>query len=341
MATRRRFLTIAATCAALGPLASARALASGRPAADLPEPVTWRGVALGALASMTLVHPDREHARALLARSLDELARLEAIFSLYRPDSALARLNRSGELAAPATELVELLSFGLELARRTDGAFDPTVQPLFALYIDHFRQPDADPAGPSREAIARSLAAVGHRHVELDAGRIRLRQAGAAVTLNGIAQGYITDRIAATLRAGGLDDILLDLGEGRASGRRPDGTPWRVAVADPADPSRTLVDVPLGSEAGMHPALATSGGYGTRFGTDPRIHHLLDPRTGHSANHHASVSVAAPNATLADGLATALAILPPARARAVLANYPTVDAWFIDGAGRVTRDPGA
>ena len=90
---------------------------------------------------------------------------------------------------------------------------------------------------------------------------------------------------------------------GRAAGRRADGQPWRAAVADPADPSGSaLFELLLGDAPGLLSALATSGGYGTRFGPDPLVHHLLDPATGRSANHLASVTVAAPRATLADGL---------------------------------------
>ncbi len=336
MLNRRRFLAIAASCAAAGSLPAFRALAAPPPPSSV-----WKGEAMGALASMTLVHPDRAHARATIASCVAEIERLEAVFSLYRPDSALSRLNAAGELADPPTELVELLSFGLSLAQSSNGAFDPTVQPLFRLYLDHFCAPGAPASGPSAKAIAESLRLVDFSAVELEGDRIRLARAGAGVTLNGVAQGFVTDRIADLLRASGFENVLIDLGEGRALGHRPDGAPWRAAIADPAEPSRALFDLPLGSDTGMLPALATSGGYGTRFGPDPLIHHLLDPKTGRSANYYASVSVTAPRATLADGLSTTLSILPPARRDALLASYPSVRAWFVDFAGRVSEPAAA
>ena len=92
MPTRRRFLSIAASCAAFGAMPVPLALA----AAPLPQPTVWKGVAMGALASLTLVHPDRQHAQAMLERCVAEVERLEDVFSLYRPDSALSRLNRLG-----------------------------------------------------------------------------------------------------------------------------------------------------------------------------------------------------------------------------------------------------
>ena len=96
---------------------------------------------------------------------------------------------------------------------------------------------------------------------------------------------------------------------------------------------RLLVFLQIGAD-GMN-ALATSAGHGTRFGPDPGIHHLLDPHTGRSANHYLSVSVAARRATLADGLSTTLSLLPPERARALLARHPSTRAYLVDAAGRI------
>lgn len=328
MTTRRRFISIVATCGACGP-------ATARAETD-PASTAWRGTALGSPASMSIVHPDRARARASVAGCVHEIARLEAILSLYRPDSALSRLNAEGELREPPHELLELLSFALALSQRSGGAFDPTVQPLYRLYADHFAAPGAPTSGPAPAAIARVLRSVDFRAVELRADRIRLGRRGMALTLNGVAQGFITDRIADRLRAAGYDHVLVDLGEARALGQRPGGGAWRAAIGDPLEPALTRVSLPLGDAPGAFAALATSAGAGTRFGTDPRVHHLLDPRTGRSANHWRSVSVAAARATVADGLSTTLALVPPARAGELLDAEPSARAWFIDDAGRVT-----
>jgi thiamine biosynthesis lipoprotein len=331
MRSRRRFISILSACGALAPLARA-GIAGGA----VPGPrIVWKGIAMGALASMTLVHPDRARAQATIRQCVLEIDRLESIFSLYRPGSALSRLNAKGESDDAPQELIELLSFALALAKRSDGAFDPTVQPLYRLYADHFARPAAPAGGPPAEAIDDVLRLVDFSAVRIDAGRIRLRRPGMAITLNGVAQGFVTDRIADLLRRAGFDDVLIDLGEARALGQRPEGGPWRAALADPLRPARTLLDLPLGEAGGAFPALATSAGYGTRFGPDPRIHHLLDPHTGRSAQHHASVSVAAPRAALADGLSTALSVIDPSRAARLLAWYGPLRAYFVDDAGQV------
>lgn len=333
MLSRRRFLTIAAAAA------GAPALATLTAAAPPPPLRVWNGVALGARATIRIAHPDAALADRLIARSTAEIARMETIFSLYRPDSALVRLNRDGVLREPPVELVEVLSLALAVARQSGGAFDPTVQPLFGLYAAHFARPDADPAGPSPERIAAVLERVDYRAVRVEPDHVRLGGNGAAVTLNGIAQGYVTDRVADLLRGEGLDDVLLDLGEVCGSGRRPDGIPWQVGIADPQGGEKPLAGIALSGAPGGLSALATSGGYGTRFDAAGRHHHLLDPKTGRSASRHASVSVLAQRAVIADALSTALSVAPSEAAAAILAYHRPARAYFVSQRGTLWEMP--
>ena len=299
--TRRRFVGISAAAAGLA------ILPFGAIAAMPAQAVRWRGRALGAAAELIVHHHDREHAERLVARAQAEIARLERIFSLYMPDSALSTLNRFGALAAPPQELVEVLEASSQVWALSDGAFDPTIQPLWLAYADHFAAPDADPAGPSRDAIARALALVGLDKVGFNRDRIAFSRPGMALTLNGIAQGFITDRIVDLLRAGGVESTLADIGEIRALGHRPDGSPWRVGIAGSGE-SVDLADR----------AIATSSADGFRFGGPGSPGHILDPRSGLAECLHRSVSVLAPEAATADALATAfrdglLRRLPPDR----------------------------
>ena len=296
--TRRRFIGISAAAGGLSllPLAcGVKAQASA---------VTWRGVALGAVASLQIHHPDRAAAEKLVQRSLAELRRLERLFSLYREDSMLVALNQRGVLEAPPAELVELLGAARRYAELTGGAFDPTVQPLWALYTDHFSKPDADPDGPSAAEVKAALVQVGYGNVLVSRDRIALAHRGMALTLNGIAQGYITDRIVALLRAGGIEHSLVDMGESRALGSRPDGRAWEVGLADPDETRRIAETIPI-----VDQAVATSGGYGFRFDAKGRFNHLFDPKTGQSASRYRSVTVVMPTATAADALSTAFSLL--------------------------------
>jgi thiamine biosynthesis lipoprotein len=311
--TRRRFIAIAAVAASGAAFARAGSAAS--------QLHTWRGVALGAEASIRLAHPDGDEARRLIDACVAEIARLERIFSLYRTDSALSRLNADGRLELPPLELVELLGRAASVSQATGGVFDVTVQPLWQRYAAHFATPGADPGGPD---VADVLPLVDWRGVHVAPTEIALARAGMAVTLNGIAQGYVTDRVADLLRAEGMDHVLIDLGETRALGTHPNGRPWRIGLTDPADPTRIAAHVPL---AGL--ALATSGGYGTRFEVTGRHNHLIDPRTGRSAPALQSVSVLARDATTADAASTALSFLEDGEIGSALARLGALEAHLL------------
>lgn len=300
--TRRRFIGITAAAAGLD------LLAFGGTAAAQARLVTWRGQVMGAAATLQIHHHDQALARRLIERSLVEMRRLEEVFSLYRDDSALAVLNRQGVLLAPPTELVALLAECRRYFELTGGGFDPTVQALWGLYRDHFSRPGADPAGPAAPALRAALARVGFDRVGFSADRIVLPRRGTALTLNGIAQGFATDRVVALLRRAGIESSLIDMGESRALGARPDGTPWRIGIADPDEPDRPATTLEV-----VDRAVATSGAYGFRFDPAGRFNHLFDPRTGACAHLHRSVTVTMPTATAADALSTAFSLMAPER----------------------------
>ncbi len=324
--TRRRFIRISA--AAAGTALLARSGGAGAPEGDaVSRCCTWRGVALGADAMLQVHHPDLAVADRLIEQSLAEVARLEKIFSLYREDSALRRLNRDGRLDEPPLELLDLMGLAEGFSRLTGGAFDVTVQPLWDLYAAHFSRADADPSGPSQAALAAALERVGHDGIEVDTTRIAFTKPGMAVTLNGIAQGYITDRVVDLLRAAGLDCALVDMGESRAIGTRPGGDPWIVGLEDPLHPGRIAERIAV-----VNQAVATSGGYGTQFDGQGRFNHIFDPRSGETSWRHLSVSVIAPSATTADALSTAFCLMPLDAARPVLAGLG-VEAHFVSRDG--------
>jgi thiamine biosynthesis lipoprotein len=261
---------------------------------------------LGALTQIEIRHPDRARARRVLTTALREINRLEGIVSLYRSESALVQLNRDGVVADPPLDLVRVLSEARSFSEITAGCFDVSVQPLWRVYADHFSTYPADSAGPPADAIRRAADLVDYKAIEIDPSCVRLGCQGMALTLNGIAQGYITDRIAELLKQEGFDNVLVDIGEIRAAGQRSVERPWRASIRDPLDSSRTTVELPL-----VNQALATSGSYGFRFDAGGRFHHIFDPRNGACPHAYASVSIVAPTATAADALATACNLMPP------------------------------
>jgi FAD:protein FMN transferase len=287
--TRRRFLAISAACVASPALAA---------------PVyRWRGTAMGSAASLTLVHPD---AAAIAARAAAEIDRLEDIFSLYRAGSALSRLNREATLTAPPFEMLEVLSLAGRVHVATGGLFDPTVQPLWQLHATACAA--GGKATPAQ--IEAALALTGWLRLRYDSTRITL-DPGMGLTLNGIAQGYVADRVATLLRAEGLRDILIDTGEIVALGHAPRGGDWPVTLA--LGGRRSLSDR----------ALATSAPLGTVLDAEGTVGHILDPATGLSApGRWRSISVSAPTAAVADALSTAACLMDRAAIDRALAACP-------------------
>lgn len=298
---RRRFLQIsAAACAGF---------TAGAAAASSPLLYHWQGSAMGAGASITLAHPEAER---IVADCLAEIDRLEDIFSLFRPDSALSRLNRDGILDNPPFEMLALLDICGAVHAAAGGLFDPTVQPLWTLYAEHH----AAGRAPSPAAIEDVLERVGWRHLRHGPDRVALTRSGMALTLNGIAQGYVADRVADRLAASGLTDILVNTGEFRALGGRPDGEPWPVRFEDSRQDAAGGVDL-------RERALATSSPTGTVFDAAGQVGHILNPRTGLPASSRWQlVSVTGPSAAVADGLSTAMCLMSPEEIDDALTHFP-------------------
>lgn len=302
---RRRFITIAA--------AMGTAMMAG-PAIAAPQPVVWRGQSMGASATLRLNHPDPARAPVIVRRVGSELRRLEDIFSLYRADSELSRLNRAGALAAPSPELVGALQLARQVHAATGGRFDPTVQPLWRAYA----------TGADAAALARARDLIGLDRVQVSDERIAMPR-GVELTLNGIAQGVISDRIAAMLRAEGARHTLVDMGEISAIDGRSPSDPWRVALAGGGEVE--LVDR----------ALAVTEAAGFTFDAQGLLPHLIDPDAGAPRAEWRRIAVIAPQAGLADALSTGLSLASGLAIRDTLARLPGVEVHALDAQGRETR----
>lgn len=275
---RRRFLTLSA--AALMPLPG-----------HAQSVTTWEGTGLGTTLSLRLVGADPHHARLTFTRVEAEVARIESLASLHR-DSALTRLNRDGRLAWPSPDLSDLLALAGQVHAATDGAFDPTVQPLWLALAN-----GAD--------LTNAREMIGWHRVRLSGDEVRLAP-GQALTLNGIAQGWAADRIADLLRAQGFTDALIDMGELAAMGE----TNWPATITGPDG-------TPLAETRLTNRALATSSPRGTLVNGQP---HILGPQG--QPPLWQTVSVSAPSAAVADALSTALCLMDRPAIEHTLTTFP-------------------
>jgi thiamine biosynthesis lipoprotein len=299
------------------------------------EPLSLRSAtrssrAFGATVSILAWHTDERSARAAIDAAFTELELVEHLMSVYRGDSELSRLNRHGTLRSPHPCLVEVLRAAEAMSRRSNGAFDATVQPLWELFAEAKRLNTL----PSPADIERTRQEVNWRRVQIGDDRIQLT-GGARITLNGIAQGYATDRAAAALRSAGVAHALVDTGEIGAVGGKPTGEAWTVGIQHPRREDAYISLTRLNGRC-----LATSGDYATTFSGNFRFNHLFDPKTGVSPTELASVSVAAKSATQADALSTAVFVLGAEKGMALIGGTPGADALFVlkDGRTMATKD---
>ncbi|MEE7489834.1 FAD:protein FMN transferase [Methylobacterium oryzae] len=305
---RRRILVGAAGLAGLGGIAAFRVSAASQGLALRSR----AGLAFGTTVALTVAGSDQSTVEAALGEGFAAMRAVEAAASLFRSDSALARLNRDGVLEAPDPHLLTLLRFALALSAETGGAFDPTVQPLWPVWT----QAAARGERPGFDVLRAALARIGWRRVQVGTDRIVL-EPGTALTLNALIQGYAADRVMAALRARGVADAFVDTGEIGAAGAHPDGTPWRLGLADPRHPG-AVADV-IAPFTGF---AATSGDYNMSFSDDRADHHIFDPATGRSPGFLSSVTVTAPTGLVADGLSTACMVLGRERGAALVAAHP-------------------
>ncbi|MCB2114774.1 MAG: FAD:protein FMN transferase [Rhodobacteraceae bacterium] len=274
---RRRFLQIAAAALAVPCTASAE--------------TRWEGVALGADVSVTLRGEPRAAERALDGIAA-LLARMEREFSLFDPSSALCRLNTEGVLG-PSPDFLALCVTAASVHAATGGLFDPTVQPLWRALAEG-RDPTA------------ARAAIGWGRVGVSAGAITL-QPGQALTFNGIAQGYATDRVRDLLAAEGFTEALVNIGEFAAL-----GGPFRIGLADPSAGLLGWRHLASGAMATSSPAAMSVGGGS----------HILAPDG--RAPLWSTVTVEADSAALADGLSTAFCLMDRAVIRKAADALPGV-----------------
>jgi len=308
--------------------------------------VELSGGTMGTTYHIAVAEPGWEGPRldALTSAVAACLAEMDRQMSVYRPDSEISRVNAAGagEAVEVSADFAGVLSFALDVARRSGGVFDPTVAPLVEVWGFGANGRRAPPPGPAEIEAAR--ADVGHGLVRVEGRRVVKDRPGTRLDLNAIAPGYGVDAVSRALRSLGATNYFVEIGgEVHAAGLNAFGKPWRIGVDYPswdALPGDSLLGVLHLSGA----AVATSGNYRNyRADADgARYTHILDPRTGQSLRRpQTSVSVVARDAMTADALATTLFVMGPDDGLPWLRReFPGVEAYFVlrEGAKDALRE---
>lgn len=263
--------------------------------------------------TITVNSDDQNAANEAVDACATRVAELDALLAPSGEASELARLNAAeGVPTTVSADVQALVEAAVSAAHETDGAFDPTVYPLTAAWgftSGKHRTPSAD-------ELATLLPHVDYEAVTVDDATDTVSLAnGAQIDVGGVAKGFAADELQSILAEHGVASALLDLGGNvTAVGAKPDGSPWKVGVADPAAPDQLAGTLEL-SDA----TVSTSGAYQRFFTDDAGVlrHHLIDPSTGYPADSDlVSASVIGPNGARCDALSTALYVMGLDRALA-------------------------
>lgn len=263
--------------------------------------------AMGTLVNISIFGERDEKAREATRDAFVEIRLIDSLMSTHRRYSLLSRINRraGSESLRADFRLVEVLAASIEWSRRTGGLFDVTTLGLLRAW--GFREGDQPPgaSGTARsESVREALAGVDWRSVSIEGESVGLRTARSAVDLGGIAKGYAVDRAIAVLRdKWGIRRAIVEAGgDLYALGSPPDAAGWKIALAHPTRPGRSIATFELADRA-----VATSGNYATRIESEGESRtDIFDPHTGEPAAGWSSLTTLAATAIDADAASTTL-----------------------------------
>jgi thiamine biosynthesis lipoprotein len=304
-------------------------------AQDLPVRYEASHSAMGTVFTVVAYGRDARFLAEVTNEAFEEIDRLDAQMSNYRPESELAGINRLAARQAVVVEprLFQLIRDSLRSSDETGGAFDITVGPLMKAW-GFFR---GQGRLPSPSELRQVLKRVGSRRVKLDQARrtISFAAEGMELDLGGIAKGYAVDQGVEILRANGVTSALVSSGTSSlyALGAPPEERAWKITLRDPYDAEKVGNVVYL-----KNYSLSASGSYEKFFQLAGRTYcHILDPRTGRPVESMLATAVLAPHAVQSDALSTAFFVLGVEGSRKYLATHPNLAALSYQPAG-VQRD---
>jgi thiamine biosynthesis lipoprotein len=259
----------------------------------------------------TTIQVAAEGSRDKLVPGFQEVRRFtedcEARFSRFSEDSELCQLNRrAGSWFQASPEMMDLMGNALELYWLTDGLFDPSI-------LEALQQAGYDRSMDEIKVLGQLPSAIVHQPAASHFGQTRLDPTGSVIYLpadvqvdfGGIAKGWIAEK-AAQLLSDYTPACAVGIGGDMFFRGTPDGeTGWQVSLEDPLDEQNVLTILNPGPGA-----LATSSVTRRRWSQGNQVrHHIIDPRTGTSAEvEWLSVTAGALKATTAEALAKAILI---------------------------------
>jgi len=281
---------------------------------------------MNTLVSMTVQDPSRERATQAMETAFQSMHDLVPIFNRFDPASHVSHLNSTGVLRDVPPPLAQVLKSAQELSLSSSQSFDITILPLLELTQSSL-QTMGHP--PHLHEVKELMSAIGQDKVSMHSGTVRFAHPDTRITLDGIAKGFIVDRAAAVLKSQGIASAMINAGGDIRVVGDTKGHPWHIGIQDPSGRKSHVQTVAL-----TDMAVATSGSYEDYFDPLMRHHHLVGSDATGSPRRVISATAVAPSAMLADGLSTALFLLPPKQAVSLASSLKNVEASIITQGGR-------
>lgn len=289
-----------------------------------PEVLVYgKKYAMGTVFEIVAYDHSYEHGSGAIEKALNEVVRIDAILSNFKPESPLSELNRSAHFHTQRvpSDLYRVIDTALRLSRLTDGKFDISVAPL----VDLWKAALSGDAIPSAEQEKKVRSCVGYEKIELTPpDKIAFHSPCLHLDLGAVGKGYAVDRAADVLRNWGIHDALINAGGSTlvAMGAPPGKSAWLLHLRDPSnqlDPQVMLKDQSVSTSEQTPPSLLGKDSAG----------HIIDPDTGRPLLTDFAVSVIAKTGSATDGLSTSLLLLGPEKGRALVGHLENVSAIWI------------
>ena len=294
--------------------------------------VTKTRLSMGTFVAMTAIHPSKDEAEHAIGLAFEEIDRLNKVLTHFEDSSPVGSLNGAGKLDHAPQEVLELIARSLYYNRETGGAFDITVKPLVDLYKNSF----AAGSKPAELEVERALKLIGTENLLFKSGSVQFAKSDMAITLDGIAKGYIVDMASEVLSANGVANHLINAGgDIRTSGKAAKGKAWTVAVQDP-NKTKEYPDIITLQDG----AIATSGNYEIFYDEEKLFHHIIDSSTGLSPLLSTSVTVVAPTVMDADALSTSVFVMEPIAGVQFINRQPDCECFVIEKNGEISQSNG-
>lgn len=288
---------------------------------------------MGCKFELAVIADNSAKAERLLKRGIAEIKRIENLLSEFLPDSETSRINKLAaiNILPIRPECFNLIKRALDISKLTAGDFDITTAPLKKLY--NFKNEYFKP--PTSQTLRRYLKQVGYQKIKLfdQQQAIHFKNSHMKLSFAAIGKGYASDKVKKLWQAGGLKSGYINAsGDISAFGERTDGTAWKIGIANPDNPKKILLYVPL-----RNACVATSGDYEQYFNyRGKRYSHNLNPHTGKPLTGLKSVTVFSPSAELSDALATAVYVKGVQKGLNFVNQLPQTHAIIIDENNRLT-----